>query len=1019
MRDAGVIEHTLPTAQLSLEAVSKNSHEWQQSLTRWSKGISGQEGLACMTDALPSEGRAQWASGAAADSEKLSAMHQRLAAHFGDLHDRRDRLGRAPVFALEHGLSAAELAELEAGIRSAASRSRFPAESWLPLVVYATELGYRYSGNEYWQTFESQTPGWAETGDRKYVRTIFEEFSDTFGGARPSGAWASWFSIISWPVTHAVLPADLQRQFARLIFDYRAALTADLLAEPRALGLKLAARAGHYSRRFQSFAQNTDLLGQVAAALLVGDDEESPYLLNSTLGRLVGSLYAEKQAKRWLQDTRRRAREVRTRGFLPATYGRASPARPQPPRLPSITDPAVSLRRGPTGWAAYLTVPDLSVLGERLPGIQDEIGRLRPRVAGASQAALPRGQLLFPGRQVRLATWPDAHVPIIQLEGGQPSTNAVLADQCVLSPGPSWIFQIRDRGLATEVRGKIIRPGGLYTLIRRGGVKPGCLPEWVTPADCSTAGVHAYDVRAPSHIDDRRAEEARSLGLAIKGDISIRPAGMVAADWDGQGAAGWLAGEDIILALRSTSSIARGIFELAGIQHFLTWPAGADEIFVTVAGLGTGVHEARISLLAPEADKPVTCGTFIMTVRDPSSRPPGGTLREGLSMIASPATPSLPEIWDGRAAIQVLGPPGGRARAEVALTDGRHRVIAVQGFGIEIPLDLQGWRRLTATRLRQSPQFQQAYDEAESCVITVSDYRLGVAELQCEREFAPLRWIVGANHDGPFARLVDNTEDRHVTVDCFGFSSPDQPARIAPFPADGRMREPAGGLLRAQTGNAEAAVILPPRVRDLADLQLANVHPRLSAGPRTADEALRLVDVARMWASAALPANPLAQHEQRSVLRAIAKQLGCLICGQRWARLERRMRGDVPAIGALQEAVGTEAYQTALARLIRSRLGAWATERPENRAADLGSLLAAQVPRSRLGLGHARRAELLLRLASDPSTVAAWSRHEVSAAIEQAIVVPVLMRAARFAVLAIHAATAEDTGTVYRGWEWR
>ena len=84
-------------------------------------------------------------------------------------------------------------------------------------MVYAAELGYRYSGDEYWQTFEAQTPGWAQSANRECIRSVFEKFSDTFGGARPSGAWANWFSIISWPVTHAVLPADLQRQFARLL----------------------------------------------------------------------------------------------------------------------------------------------------------------------------------------------------------------------------------------------------------------------------------------------------------------------------------------------------------------------------------------------------------------------------------------------------------------------------------------------------------------------------------------------------------------------------------------------------------------------------------------------------------------------------------------------------------------------------------------------------------------------------------------------------------------------------------
>jgi hypothetical protein len=967
-------------------------------------------------DAWQNEGPATRARSAADNRENLSALHQRLAAHFRDLRERRDNLGHgAPIFALEHGLPDADLALVEAGVLSAARHGRFPPESWLPLVVYATELGYSYSGDEYWQTFESRTPGWAEYGDRPYVRAVFEKFSDAFGGARPSGTWASWFSIISWPITHAVLPADLQRQFARLMFDSRAALTADLLADPGALGLKLAARTGHYSSRFQNFAQNTDLLGQVAAALLAGDDE-SPYLLASTLRRLTRSLTAERQSRKWLQETRWTARHVRSRGFLPAGRQHPGPAVPQPSGLPAATDPVLSLRHEQGGWTVWLTLPDLAVLAERLPGLHDELGRLRPRVAGAARPVFPRGQLLFPGQPIKLATWPAADAPLIELEGGRNASNAVLAEHCALRAGP-WVFRIRDGVRATEIRGRTARPDGRYVLIRRDPLKPGCLPEWVTPATCRTGGVHAYELRVPSLIDNARAEEARILGISLQADVTIRPAGMVAADWDGEGTAEWLAGEDIILAVRTTRNVTRCVFEVAGVQYPLDWPDSTGEIFVTATGLATGTHRAQVLLMSADSGVPVANGTFLMAVRDPSSRPPGGTLREGLTMIPSPATPTLPELWDGRAAIRLLGPAGIRVRAEVALIDGRHAVIASDDFQVRIPLDARGWRHFASTRLRASAALRDAYDDAESCVISVSEQRLGRAEMRCEREFAPVRWICGNDHDGPFARLVDNTEDGTAAVSYFGFAAPDQPAPARPV-ADGRIREASGGLLLARASGFESAVILPPRVRDLADFQRADTRPEISTGPRTAGEVHRLLGVAGMWASETLPVNPLAQRERRSVLRAVTSTIACRISGERWARLEQHARDDTPRISAMEAAVGMERYQAEIARLVRGRLDEWRGKRPEERAADLGSLLDTHIPRARLSPDPARDAELMLRLASEPATVGAWPRREIDAAIERAIVVPVIMRIARFAVLAIHGMTHEDTGTTYRGWEW-
>jgi hypothetical protein len=186
-------------------------------------------------------------SGARGRADKeLGDLHERLHAHFDGLRDARAAIG-APVFALEHGLAPAEIALLRQKVITVIGEGTIPVEAWLPFVVYATEIGYEFSGDEYWQTFESRTPGWAEVGDRPYLRDRFYEFRDLFGGAEPAGAWAKHFSIICWPITHAVLPADLQRHLVRLLFEYRRALTSDLLADPEELGRQLVVRSFHAS----------------------------------------------------------------------------------------------------------------------------------------------------------------------------------------------------------------------------------------------------------------------------------------------------------------------------------------------------------------------------------------------------------------------------------------------------------------------------------------------------------------------------------------------------------------------------------------------------------------------------------------------------------------------------------------------------------------------------------------------------------------------------------------------------
>ena len=143
--------------------------------------------------------------------------------------------------------------------------SRDHALAW---IVYSAELGYRYSGDEYWQTFERETPGWSLNGDRYRIRDFYHQFQRGFGGAEPSGAWAKQFSIICWPITHAILPKDLQRQLARTLYESRHFLSGDVLGSPESLGDLIAARSWNATSRFQNLAEETRLVGQIAAALL-------------------------------------------------------------------------------------------------------------------------------------------------------------------------------------------------------------------------------------------------------------------------------------------------------------------------------------------------------------------------------------------------------------------------------------------------------------------------------------------------------------------------------------------------------------------------------------------------------------------------------------------------------------------------------------------------------------------------------------------------------------------------------
>jgi len=954
--------------------------------------------------------------------QSLSVLDQRLEAHFAALRSQRDESAGSefPLFALEHGLSDLELSLLSTTVRDAVGRGHLPMAASLPFVVYAAEVGYDYSGDEYWPMFSQRTPGWTYEG-RDFIRRGFQRFATRFGGAVPTGPWADHFSIICWPITHAVLPTDLQQHLVRLLFEYRTGLTGDLLADPASLGRRLAARTGNYSSRFRYFAHNTALLGQVAAALLSPENEPSPYLVDSTLQRIVSSLSTHHQARQWLRDAKSTANRVRTSGFRrpPSTNGAASGSQPVE-RLPRAADPGVFVQLSEHGWEVYLQLPDLSLLAEQLPNLHEQLGRTRVRLAGRA-SPLARGRLLAGDQRVRLDEWPASQVPLLQFEGDSlASANRLLADQCVLSPGPAWLFRVRERGLATEVRGKVVQPGRSYVLLVRADLPTDGRPPWVVAAPCAAAGVSAFILHAPAVLDERDTAALASLGIGVLADVSVRPAGIIPSDWDGQGSLTSLAGDDVVVAIESGRTVTQCIVRLDGATEMLDWPPDENQLFVGLSGLDIGSHTVEVALLSAGVDGAVAEGSLSVIVRTTPVRPSGSSPRKGLVLLADPPAPVMGDVWEGRAPIELLGPTGAEVTVAATLEGSRGGVLATERVKLRTPVDAATWSKKVASQLRSSRAFQECYDESEVLTLTASSPDLGSVELRCEREFSPFRWVLRRDRTGPYAHLVDNTDSSAAEVTRYAFGSP-ATAESLDSALSEVLRWPAGGLLRARVDTFQALVIMPPHVHgDLSDLRDALAAPDIPSRPRSADEMLSLMDLCAQWATASLPGDPFAEFERRRVLQALTAGVVSVAAGSRWSQLERQgTRNDKFVFQELRVGVGTEDYQRGIAEAISRRLSAWDALDPGRRAQEFGSVLATFSHRTHVRDDAGRVGEFLLRAASEPSSLQGWPANEKASLVDQVITSPVLIRAARFVVLGIHLDSDDDNpASIYRGWSW-
>lgn len=926
-------------------------------------------------------------------ARSLDDWHQRLAERFAALRAERDavRLG-SPLFALEHGLSLdEELPELQAAVRRAVLGTRLPRAAGLPFVVYAAEMGYGYRGGEFWPGFEEATPKWTSHGidnARRFIRNRFEEFAEAYGGARISGRWALWFKNIAWPITHAVLPTDLQRHLARLLYDYQTAFTAELLDDYEALGERLAGRSFDTSARFRKFAENTELLGLVAAALLVGEDEQTPLLTSEVLQRIVADLSKERQAGAWLLDAKRAAVRIRRRGLMSRASGERIQQLPRDESTRRI-EAALSLRRTAAGWKAYVFIPSHDSLARRVPTARSEMERTRYRIQGV-ETIQSRGALMYDRGPLPLEHWPQADgQSLVELEDLTAThAAALLTDHCRLPLGP-WLFRISEQGVAIEVRTRTVRPGAHYALVSRTAVLLNAIAnEAITLA---TRDVVALGFRVPAVVDQLVVDALLAVGVSVAPEVSVRPIGLVPAAWDGEGVAEWSAGESPLLAIRSSHAVSRCMVSTEIEAKNFSWPNDSDTVYVQVTDLAPGNQVLEIALL-DEQGAPLTHGTFAVRIREPVDSSSSASARQGLQVRCFPPHPSLNDLWSGAAALEVTGPQGERVQFELAMTSlSGAEPLSRATFSSLLPVPEERWLQLLRGA-QGSSHLDSVLGDSEEMVVRVTHTALGTSEVRAARPFEPLRWTTGHDKAGPHARLINHTAEK-ATIEYY---APDHPAQAEMISYDEEevLRFGRGGLIVATCDDLKTATVVPPHISGgLEALRRLNVRPALQTGPRTVGSVLGCISMARLWGGLASAANATAAQVQMRVVHAVRSRLGGLIGGQYWWQVEHQLLdGVAPTAELLLSGVGRSGDERRIAQDLLNRRRSQGADRPAvNRA--YVDIIATQYRWL-----EDSSAALVFCLARAPETLDP-SEDRVANAIESALKHPATFRLARLVVV--------------------
>lgn len=254
----------------------------------------------------------------------LADQHQALAEQFTSLGQAR---GALPVFAIEHGLDELALEELRKTVsRQIEEDPQLAGAMWswsyLPLVVIATEVGYRYrgTGTDFWPVLSQELGTEAGPAFRSGLSRLFELGHHRFRLAQPGDSpWERHFPHISWPIGNSVVPLEIQPQLADAL---RRAVRAGVAADDteRLLEYLRALAAGHASRRFENWLLQRDLALEVMRRLLA--PESAGWLSDNFLLRIDRDIRKDWGAIRAITEARKTVarRTARLAQIVPSRY---------------------------------------------------------------------------------------------------------------------------------------------------------------------------------------------------------------------------------------------------------------------------------------------------------------------------------------------------------------------------------------------------------------------------------------------------------------------------------------------------------------------------------------------------------------------------------------------------------------------------------------------------------------------------------------------------------------------------
>lgn len=811
----------------------------------------------------------------------LDEFQAMLSGHFAGLRTVRAAFGY-PVYAIEHDQTAQTVAELKRSLNESLRVQRFPSERhWLAWVVAAAEVGYTYDGDEYWRSFNESVPKWAEFGDRNLIRTWFAKFIKQFGGARPNGPWAQQFPIIALPITHAIVPRYLQRQFVQHLAVTARALASLGDASALELGEEFRDRYVGGFRRFSRFLEEAEVTGRLLLALRDEQIEEQvPRFSPLTFRRIVGDIESMPQGAAVLRRARKVLRDARI--SVPSGAGGTSQSHRALSATASIRSARIIGRRDEMGdWSLKVHISafekEISRDAETMAALQ----KLRVRFTDVECGWMPGIALHTLAKGIeRPLRAPPLLQSLFEVDKPDSAIQPVLQRVGTLASASPWLLHCRE-DVAYPIEGRHVRAGLTYIVLHERPLPSSFQTAFNTRSLSSLpAGLEAVEFTAPTRFSAEQLDLLTRAGLGHALRVRVDPVGL-SPRWSGtENEISLLTSEEPLFELTADFPVTE--FLVALDDHRTRIQSSDASVVVSLGLLSAGRHQLAIGATSKAADLAIEPETIELIVREPAAWTSASPSRAGLQFQVSPFGASIDDLVGGVASLSIRGPSGRLAilRAVFRANNGE-ALDQKQLLRERLPFSEERIKRVLDEFTK--PGLAELMQDTAKIDLTLNVDELGQSTVTFPHEVDPIRWKLEKNGHEWVSRLVDEA-DLTSTLSVFLYPMTTPQARRSIELGEAMIGvpiEPPGALLVAAAGATEYSVIMSVRP-PTGVLELGDILPRCAMRPLAMAELKDVTCAYRTWAHARLK-GPWAELRRSAVLKALHTALTALFVGKSWA----------------------------------------------------------------------------------------------------------------------------------------